>query len=368
MADEGARLSARSSAMAVQTLGKKIIFHIGLEKTGTTSFQRFCYENRRGLLARGVLYPTRSLAFSHRSRNHASLVAAYLEGASHIDLDMTPSWRSRSEVVASLREEIGGTSAPAVLISAEHLSSRLRSREIGLLAQDFADCDCLVATTLRAHEARVCSAYSSTIRAGRALTLQEFVAELTAPGNPYIRCKETLALWENAFGRANVKVFCLAPGGDVIGDLISGLVASDFPAGDAAAYADNQSFGASALEALRRVNARLPVADGSGRGAVKLAIAGLARATFLKGFARVAGKRAAERLRLGANERAALAELIEADRAWLQEHYGVDLPPPAEGGAGLDAAELDRKARELMRRCSWKALALLRLARAWPQS
>ena len=39
----------------------RLVLHIGLEKTGTTSFQAFCAEHRPALAQSGVLYPVNPL-------------------------------------------------------------------------------------------------------------------------------------------------------------------------------------------------------------------------------------------------------------------------------------------------------------------
>jgi hypothetical protein len=61
----GNRLSATS----------RIVFHIGLEKTGTDSFQHFCSKNSRVLLRRGILYLVYGLAFA--GQNHAPFLMTF---------------------------------------------------------------------------------------------------------------------------------------------------------------------------------------------------------------------------------------------------------------------------------------------------
>lgn len=342
----------------------RIIFHIGLEKTGTTSFQRFCFDNRRDLLEHGVLYPTQSLAFSRSSRNHAPLVAAYLDKTGYVDLSLTSSWRPREKTLASLRREIDRAKAPVALISAEHFSSRLCSPQIELLARDFADCACAVAIVLRDHESLVCSAYSSTIRSGRTLTLGEYVDELTLPGNGYIRYADTIARWRAAFGRAAIQVFQLESGRNVIADLACRLFGDDFPLADISGYAENQSYGKIALEALRRVNASLPPPDGGGRESFRFRLASFARARLLKSFA-LMSKGKDGRLRLDAAQRAILSEIVDRDRCWLTENYGVDLPPLGDAPAcSPDEGAHERlMASELLSSAPWTDAALLWLAR-----
>src|ERR1700722_10965312 len=96
----------------------RVIFHIGAEKTGTTSFQRFCWENRAELLGQGLLYPTASFAYGKMSRNHAPLVASYLTGAVAPDYSVANVWRTREETLGSLFAEIQRAAAHSVLLSA----------------------------------------------------------------------------------------------------------------------------------------------------------------------------------------------------------------------------------------------------------
>jgi hypothetical protein len=344
---------------------QRIVFHIGLERTGTTSFQRFCHEHRDELLEHGVLYPTRSLGFSQRSRNHAPLVAAYLHGTGHVDLNLAEVWRTREEILPSLRAEIARAQAPAVLVSAEHFSSRLYPREVGLLATDFADCDCRVVIVLRGHEARVCSAYSSTIKAGRTLTVSEFIEELMLPGNSYIRYAETIGRWEQAFGRAHVSVLQLAEGGDSIGDLLR-LVAPDLRPENLPRYADNASYGRTSLEALRRLNAELPQPDGTARNALRLRLAAFARTRLLKSFTLAARREQGERLRLNAAQRAMIKEIVETDRDWLERNYDIDLieaPPLSEAD---EESQEERRASELLANVPWADAAWLWLGKHAP--
>jgi len=53
----------------------KAILHIGLHKTGTTSFQNACFANRESLIERGILYPTES-TLTLGTTQHQGLVAS----------------------------------------------------------------------------------------------------------------------------------------------------------------------------------------------------------------------------------------------------------------------------------------------------
>jgi hypothetical protein len=110
--EQSAQLGRRALA-AIPT----IIFHIGMEKTGTDSFQRFCKENSRALLGKGVLYPVHGPVFGACS--HRPLVACYLP---YRDLGMGQRL-SRADVLSFLRGEIKSAKPSIVLISAEPRAS-----------------------------------------------------------------------------------------------------------------------------------------------------------------------------------------------------------------------------------------------------
>ena len=148
-------------------MATQIIFHIGLEKTGTDSFQRCCSENQRALLRLGVLYPVKGLAFAGHS--HGPLAACYL---AYPDLSVGPA-RVRAEVLRSLRAEIDRVNPATVLISAEHFSSRFGDAEIEQLARDFTGYECKIAVVVREHVPRLHSAYAQWILAGRILSFDE---------------------------------------------------------------------------------------------------------------------------------------------------------------------------------------------------
>lgn len=296
---------------------RRITFHIGLEKTGTDSFQRFCTEQRVLLAQHATLYPTRSSAFADYS--HAPLAACYVD---YRDFSITSSGRPHHTVIGSLLAEIETSSANHVLISAEHLSSRFRDAAIDRLAADFAAFDCRIAVVVRPHRARLCAAYSQSIRAGRALTFEAYCDEVLHPANPYMRYATTIAAWERVFGRDHIRVFCLESGQDIVPVLARALIAPDLSPLPGAAYWDNRSTGPTVTEWLRRFNsvaARTPgVSHPAVRTVLRIPRQGLTR--LLQTLSR--DDRPWE---LRRHDTARLAEIAAVDAAWLQERYGIHL-------------------------------------------
>jgi hypothetical protein len=298
---------------------RRLIFHIGLEKTGTDSFQRFCAEQHESLRQAGTLYPTRSLAFG--GYNHEPLVACYLD---YHDFSIRSSGYARADVLRSLMAEIDAAEVPNVLISGEHFSSRFREPEIERLAADFAGFDCRIAVVVREHRGRLYSAYSQAVLSGRDMTLGEYCDEVFDPANRYMRYGQTIGAWEAAFGRDTVVVFRHSSGQDIIPVLCAALIAADLPLSDTRAYWDNLSIGPRATEWLRRTNRavnRLPAAS---HPTMRLALRGTRR-DLARILANLAGGADKRRWRLSERDDQRLGEIAKADNAWLERRYGIRL-------------------------------------------
>lgn len=297
----------------------RIVFHIGLEKTGTDSFQRFCSEQRALLKEFSTLYPTESLAFG--AYNHEPLVAAYLDDG---DVTIRSSRRPRREVLESLMAEIARSGAGTVLISGEHFSSRFREGQIERLAADFSGFDCRIAVVVRAHRARLFSAYSQSVLAGRGLTLDEYCDEVFAPDNRYMRCAVTIGAWDRVFGRDKVSVFRHTRGIDIVPVLGEALISPELPVSRAPPYWENISIGPGATEWLRRVNAAVNRIPGLSRPAARLALREPRRA-LARLFARLNPNRDPAGWRLSDANLRRLNKIVAADAAWLADRYGVRL-------------------------------------------
>jgi hypothetical protein len=306
---------------------RRIIFHIGLEKTGTDSFQRFCKNNRTLLSKYGVLYPMRSLAFA--KYNHRPLVACYLP---YDDFGISKSRETRASVIQSLMTEINTNIADTILISAEHFSSRFTELEIFQLASDFSDYDCKIAVVVREHGSRIYSAYCQSILSGSHMTIDEFCDANFHPSCRYARYKDTVGLWDRAFGTENVSVFCYHSGENVIQILCENLVSPSMPLATSGSYWDNMSIGLGPAETLRTVNeviARLP---GAATNYATWLLLRHVRRAFGKLLVVIAGLKPKGPLRLmSERNRCRMEQIAEADWIWLKEHHGVRLPGPGTG-------------------------------------
>src|SRR5688572_7887531 len=105
--------------------------HIGLEKTGSSSLQKHLQENTHWLLEQRVLYPI-ALRPAPQIETHLSLVAAVMRDDVEDDTHATtglasPAARAeaRRSLKAELEQEVSSTAPQSLVISSEHLSSRL---------------------------------------------------------------------------------------------------------------------------------------------------------------------------------------------------------------------------------------------------
>lgn len=297
---------------------RRLTFHIGLEKTGTDSFQHFCSEQHEVLRRAGTLYPIRCLAFG--THNHEPLVACYLD---YRDFSISSSGRARAEVLRSLMAEIEAADVEAVLISGEHFSSRFREPEIRRLAADFSGFECRIAVVVREHRARLFSAYSQAVLSGRDMTLEAYCDEVLDPDNRYMRYAVTIGAWEAVFGRDNIAVFRHARGLDIVPVLCAALIA-DLPVTQARRYWDNLSMGPRATDWLRRTNRTVNRLPGASHPAMRAALRG-PRRDLARFLAKLAGRDDKGGWRLDARNEQRLAEIAAADDAWLQRCYGIGL-------------------------------------------
>ena len=184
-----------------------LYLHIGTEKTGTTSIQRFLANNREALARNGILYPR-----TPGPANHLAL-ATYANKRRGGEL-----WRKmeiatradyqdfRAKLKCDLAAEFESCPVPKTIMSNEHCSSRLKSVEEiedlrQFLAAFFDDIHILV--YLRRQDDFVVSTYSTGIKTGH-------TEPLTMPNDAQIARRydywELLSRWAQVFGKD--KIIC----------------------------------------------------------------------------------------------------------------------------------------------------------------
>jgi len=287
---------------------RRLILHIGLEKTGSTAFQAYCTKNRRRLAAAGVVYPAHPACFL--GLNHAPLAASYFSAEEAEALLIAGRSADRREAIAALKAESAG--AALTLISAEHLSSRFDPGRIHALAADLADYEVSVAVVVRDPVARARAAYATAVASGRALTLAAFVEELLAPGNGYLLSRAVIEAWSQVFGRERMIVAGYREGQDIVPALARRLIPGAAP--ETGGLRRNVSPPAAEIERQRRANAAM----------------GLAR-----WLARWRGRARGPALAFTPDEAARIEAHTAEDVAWLRREYGIE--PSRRFGEGVAA-------------------------------
>jgi hypothetical protein len=315
---------------------RMIVFHIGLERTGTKSIQAFCVRNRKELQRQSILYPTSAPAFV--ALNHIGLVSSYLPSDARDYFVNSPG--GKAPALTCLQREIEACEAGVVFLSSEHFSSRFRRPQIAELAADFSQYDCRVALVLREHLSRFYSIYATHIASGGRATIDEFAEWVLADDSVELRYTNIIEAWQEAFGAANVKFTVFDGGRDAVLSFFGTRgpmpLAVDLrpmrgpgPFGRRA----NRSLGPEGTVALRKANrlaARLVSSNSAFAMAVKHSIWVAVRGALH--LTRVRGSRNRDQPEdrawgLAAELRRRLVEVAAADAMRLRERFGVSLPP-----------------------------------------
>ena len=330
-------------------MDKRIVFHVGLAKTGTTSFQHECRHNRRRLARAGVLYPRATRGWA---KNHSPLAASYLAHRPHdptIALQVVP----RELAVAAVHREIAASACPVALVSSEHFSIHFDLYEAGHLAADFADLSPEIVVALREPYGRFLSMWNTHVTAGGQLSLEDYARTILVPDNRFISIRETLLIWREAFGADRVHLVDWDTTRDVGAAVLRRCGVMQPPPARARRRV---SLPLGTIEALRLVNAGIAArqtATGVAAWAQHSAFSVLAR----RRLARQAGGES--RAIVSPRTMAALDLIWAQDRDWLAESCGFALAstrdrlvvgdPPAVTDRQRAAAEalVDRLARGL---------------------
>lgn len=247
----------------------RLVLHIGTEKTGTTSIQEFLRVNKDQFLRRGVFIPS----FLGHS-NHSLLPAIAYRDERNDDLSLAYALHDsqsrasrRRDTIALLQQSAQTYPQHTVVISSEHLQSRLTDPEElqrlhNLLAPIYSSIQILL--YIRKPIDTAISSLSTGIKCGKTAT------RIPPPSAPYIQnlCmhRQTVERWATTFGLSNITVRLFSRQHFKDGDLLR-----DFAAASAIPFDDdlaiptrtNEKLGFDGLRFLGLINEQVPyIAEG----------------------------------------------------------------------------------------------------------
>jgi hypothetical protein len=246
----------------------KCILHIGTEKTGTKTIQTFLHQNRSALSRSGYLYTTAAGAPNNLKLPLAAYDPGRRDNLTRLQgLDTEKKLRAfRADTRAALRRELSRSpGASTVLFSAEHIHSRLTSRDellrLRTLLEGLGLNDVRILVYLRRPADLAASLYSTAVQSG------ETACGPPPPDDPYYRniChhRGTVERFGAVFGmdRVTPRLFEEAAfaGGTLIADFLSAVGLPQAGRLREAPPAQNERLSALGIELLRRVNRRVPL-------------------------------------------------------------------------------------------------------------
>lgn len=185
---------------------KKILLHIGTEKTGTTSLQTFFSLNKKSLSAADIWYPdSEKLDYCHR-HGHFPLAAATLHECPDF---VTPKKHFKPiPIFKGLLADFEARKESTLLLSAEHFSSRCSKRQkLFYLRALLKSYPVQIIVYVRPQHELLLSAYSTFLKSGGKKTLEEVSRDrwLKTYAN-YFNYYNMLSGWWKVFGDENVTV------------------------------------------------------------------------------------------------------------------------------------------------------------------
>lgn len=205
---------------------KRIVLHIGTEKTATTSLQAFFTLNQERLSQAGVWYPCdERLDYCHRDAHFPLAAATYAECPDFV----TPKkYFEYKPLFQTLFRDMEARPEGTVLLSAEHFSSRCsRPERIERLGEMLGDRDVEIILYVRPQQELLLSAYSTFLKSGGKKTLEELCQrQWLKPGAIYFNYFRMASRWWEVFGRDKVTLRIFQKPHLVEGDIYRDFIAT----------------------------------------------------------------------------------------------------------------------------------------------
>jgi len=253
---------------SLRKIDLKAIVHIGTEKTGTTSIQRYLYQNRAMLKGAGFHF----LQCAGKKNNQA-LPAYCLDENRRDDYfrdrgiqTLEQRQEFKRQFVKSFDSEIRGLPqhVTTVIMSSEHFHSRIRTEaeldNLSKLLTHYFD-EIKIVCYLR-EQATTCKSYYSThLKSGGTQSFSEFLGRCR-PENVYFNYHEMLANWERGFGFESLDVSLFLQerflNGDLLDDFTAKIDATLVGALNKPNKVENESFTPFGQALARAVNIIFP--------------------------------------------------------------------------------------------------------------
>ncbi len=241
---------------------RRLLIHIGTEKTGTTSIQHFMHRNAAQLDARGIWYPTDAARGYCQGTAHFPLAGSLVDNvqdfvsiAKEKDLPRNPS---------DLCMDARVRNRPVTVVSSEHFSSRVKdAARLKAFQQTLSSCfdEIRIVCYIRNQADLALSSYATRIIFGGR---QSFDPARVTPDDPYFNYLTMLDFWASAFGRDAIIVREYDRGNLVAGDACRDFVAKVLGiAEDGLTFGRemNPSPGAVLLEVTRQLSLTMPALE-----------------------------------------------------------------------------------------------------------
>ncbi len=246
---------------------KRCVLHIGTEKTGTSTLQRFLTVNRKELVRDGVIYPS---ATGNNGGTQWGFVACAQNKPWETDVGVALGIHSAMDQELYrealrkklLREFAAAPKANVLLISSEHLQSRLFSKETIARIKAFLEPwveRFEIVLYLRRQDRVAVSLYSTKIKSGNPTPIL-FSGAPKGPVPYYFDYDKIYDNWCAVFGEETLKVRLFSPHEWEQGDLVYDFctVCGLRPEGKRMPVVENESLNQMGADFLLEVNRKMP--------------------------------------------------------------------------------------------------------------
>ncbi len=205
----------------------RLVIHIGMHKTGSSSIQHYLSRNRRLLRLLGVLYPESVGADGRRQPKHAALFDAISHEADHGRPH--PAYGASAAMAEALAHRIETSRARVAVLSAEGFSGPKPdfARALAPLAARF---DATVVVFLRRPDLWAESFHRQMVMSRQVREARPLRAFLAAPEmQAHLDWPRILGWWRGAFGPGALRIRAFAPEAGGPGPVRAFIAAASLP-------------------------------------------------------------------------------------------------------------------------------------------